>query len=457
MKARWTLARKISLLAMAVSLLVATVASGFIAFAQYRSSFEQMDRELSVLLKATAFNIASSIMFADQKAAENVLMALSFDPKVIAARLVTKNNKILATYSRGTEFAAKNLKTLTTDVQWLEESVGSLQLDIDTSSLRDRLQRQILLMLGAALVALVAIGILVQWLTGMLTLPLRSLGHIADLIGAKNDYSVRAPLASGGDEVAQLTGSFNTMLDRIQSQDIELRAQQETLALQIAERTTSLREKTALLLEVHHRVKNNLQVISSLLRLETSRSEHKATKAVLKDMQGRVRAMALLHETIYRKGTFAAIDLGGYIGQIASEALKSLLVSAGTVQLRLDMGSVQAGIDQATPCGMLVTELVSNCLKHGFTEGRTGEISVALSPLSEPGVWRLRISDNGIGLPADFESKRKNSLGLLLVEDLAGQMGGKFHIGAGPKAVFTVDFTVVAPAPLVITLGGLAP
>jgi two-component sensor histidine kinase len=105
---------------------------------------------------------------------------------------------------------------------------------------------------------------------------------------------------------------------------------------------------------------------------------------------------------------------------------------------------------------MLTSELVSNCLKHGFPEGRAGEIYIALRPLPEPSYWRLRVSDTGIGLPADMETRRKKSLGLQLVGDLATQMGGALHIGVGPQAVFTVDFKVEIPAPIVIDLGPVA-
>jgi two-component sensor histidine kinase/PAS domain-containing protein len=224
--------------------------------------------------------------------------------------------------------------------------------------------------------------------------------------------------------------------DRIQSQH----------ALQ-----TSLREKSALLLELHHRVKNNLQVITSLLRLESLRSTDGNTKSVLQDMQSRVRSMALLHETVYRKGSFAAIDLGSYIGQVAAASLKTLQSKTDMVQLRLNVGEVQVGLEQAAPTGMLISELVSNSLKHAFPEGRGGEIDISLLPNGESGQWRLRMSDDGIGLPADFEALRQRSFGLQLAGDMAIQMGGELHIGDGPAAVFTVDFKAKAQKPFAIT------
>ena len=159
-------------------------------------------------------------------------------------------------------------------------------------------------------------------------------------------------------------------------------------------------------------------------------------------MQGRVRSMALLHETVYRKGTFAAINLGSYIGQVAVESLKTLQTHRGEVQLQLDVEEAQVSLDQATPAGMLISELVSNCLKHAFPAGRGGTITIALHPLAATGPWRLQVRDTGVGLPADFAARRKNSLGLQLASDMAVQMGGELQLGDGPQAVFTVDFTL---------------
>ena len=207
----------------------------------------------------------------------------------------------------------------------------------------------------------------------------------------------------------------------------------------------SLQEKEALLKEVHHRVKNNLQVITSLLRLEAGRSVQPDTKAVLKEMQGRIRSMALLHESLYRSGVFATIDLGAYLGQISTQSFRTLAATPGAVQLRLDLASVAVEMDQALPCGLLVNELVSNCFKHGFPDGRTGEVRVELQPVPGGPQWRLRVSDTGVGLPADFAARRDQSLGLQLVSDLARQIGGTLETGSGPGAAFTVILTLTPP------------
>lgn len=222
---------------------------------------------------------------------------------------------------------------------------------------------------------------------------------------------------------------------------------------------TSLREKSALLKEVHHRVKNNLQVISSLLRLEASRSPVPDTKTVLATMQGRIRAMAHLHESLYRSGTFASVDLGAYLGHLAAQAFKAQLVQADSVRLRLEMGSVQVGMDLATSCGLLLNELVSNCLKHAFGEGRVGELTISLQAVDPTAVrpdspWCLQVKDNGAGLPTDFDERRKGSLGLQLVDDLARQIGGTlaFESTPGQGTQTRVTFIAVSPVPLVMPL-----
>ena len=206
---------------------------------------------------------------------------------------------------------------------------------------------------------------------------------------------------------------------------------------------SSLLEKTALLKEVHHRVKNNLQVINSLLRLESRRSAGPDTKAVLIDMQGRIRSMALLHELLYREGTFAAVDLGAYIRQIATESFRTLAATPDAIQLRLELAPISVVMDQAAPCGLLVGELISNCLKHGFPDDRTGEVRIELQAVAGGSQCCLRVSDTGVGLPADFEARRRHSLGLELACGLAEQLGGELKIGPEPAAVFAVTFTPI--------------
>jgi PAS domain S-box-containing protein len=204
----------------------------------------------------------------------------------------------------------------------------------------------------------------------------------------------------------------------------------------------SLQEKVGLLNEVHHRVKNNLQVITSLLRLEATRSHQLETRSVLSEMQARIRAMALLHESLYRSGVFASVDLANYLQQLATQAVRAQAGDAG-VKLHLELHPLNMSLDQAAPFGLLVNELISNSFKHAFPVGRGGEVKIELRPMDAAEQhWCLRISDNGVGLgeAAEFEARCARSLGMQLVFDLARQLGATLSIGPAPLPVFELLF-----------------
>jgi two-component sensor histidine kinase len=168
----------------------------------------------------------------------------------------------------------------------------------------------------------------------------------------------------------------------------------------------------------------------------------------------------LLHETLYRSGTFASIDLAAYLKQLATQAFRAQDFSNQAVSLQFDLQPVAVDMDLATPCGLLVNELLTNSLKHGFPDGRAGEIQVQLQPVAEadtvrsaaagPGagaLWHLRVSDNGIGLPAAFEFLNGQSLGLQLVSDLVQQVQGRLQVEPAPGAGFSVYFRIQAQKP----------
>ena len=201
----------------------------------------------------------------------------------------------------------------------------------------------------------------------------------------------------------------------------------------------SLAEKEALLKEVHHRVKNNLQVINSLLRLEARRSKEPAVRGALGEMQGRVLSMAVLHETLYRTRTFGRVNLAGYLRELAQQFLRAHGSAAASTRLTLDLSPVDVRVDQGIPCGLILNELLTNSLKYAFPDGRGGEIKVVLRKVASHEVL-LQVSDTGPGLPADYESRRPGSLGMQLVADLARQIGGRLEVGPGPGARFDITF-----------------
>ena len=261
-------------------------------------------------------------------------------------------------------------------------------------------------------------------------------------------------------ETRSLIDNFKVMAASLAVQFAEVQRSNVMLESRVAERTlalqSSLDEKQALLKEVHHRVKNNLQVIASLLRMEGRRAAQPATKVVLAEMRDRIHSMALLHESLYRSGTFASVDLGEYLGTVARQVFDAHTTNGDAVRLVVDVAALQVGMDQALPCGLLVNELISNCCKHAFPENGSGDVHLELRPATgsdaASGLWCLNLSDTGIGLPTDFEERRHRSLGMQLVGDLAGQMGADLQIApnGGRGVVFSLQFQPAAPAPLVM-------
>ena len=202
----------------------------------------------------------------------------------------------------------------------------------------------------------------------------------------------------------------------------------------------SVKEKMGLLNEVHHRVKNNLQIVFSLLRLEAGRTATTETKLILTDMQNRIRAMALLHESLYLNGAHTSVNLNEYLQQLASQLFSVSLFQPHAISLQVEMVTVRVSMDQATPCGLLVNELLTNCLHHAFPNGRSGIVKISLTKMGEQGELCLSICDNGIGIPQELAETRKKSLGLQLVHDLTRQLKGKLEYNNADGACYHIRF-----------------
>ena len=190
----------------------------------------------------------------------------------------------------------------------------------------------------------------------------------------------------------------------------------------------SLREKEVLLQEINHRVKNNLQVISSLLALESRHLNNEQANESFTRSRARIKSMALIHEKLYQSKDLSKIDFRHYIRDLADSLFRTYEVDPGTITLKMEVEDVSVPLDAAIPCGLIINELVSNSLKHAFSDGERGEISIGLSAEPDDG-YVLTVSDTGRGFSEGPDySNGKDGFGRLLVSSLVDQLGATAEV-----------------------------
>jgi PAS domain S-box-containing protein len=283
------------------------------------------------------------------------------------------------------------------------------------------------------------------WANGSLTAVRNETGKLTgfirmarDMTGHKQIEDAQARLAGGlevrvrertlqmEDAQARLAAELE---DRVRERTLQLEANMEELRRRNAEAEASainaareLQEKEVLFREIHHRVKNNLQVVQSLLKMEVRTLPPSEARAAIESMVLRVRSMAMVHERLCQMPGLASLSVAGYLRDIFDGAIASYSIQPGQIKFDLDAEDILLNLDRAIPFGLLANELLSNSLKHGFPAGRKGTISVSIHRVA--GAVRVVMQDNGIGLPMNFDAGNCKSMGLKLVESLAHQLGG---------------------------------
>ena len=240
-------------------------------------------------------------------------------------------------------------------------------------------------------------------------------------------------------------GLFAFLAGRRQDQIFRLNALLED---RVAERTAQLvqsheqtEEREVLLKEIHHRVKNNLQIISSLLDLQARYIEDAEVLTMFKESRNRIRSMGLIHEKLYQSEDLAWIDFSAYVHSLVDVLVDSYSMGAGTVTFNTQIEVENLDIDTALPCGLIINELVSNALKHAFPDGRGGEIHIRLHARDD-GKQVLTVRNNGVSFPADLDFRRTESLGLKLVTSLANQLRASIDLDRSDGTEFSIVFSM---------------
>lgn len=242
--------------------------------------------------------------------------------------------------------------------------------------------------------------------------------------GLQENKGSRISLPDSTIEINHLADSLNAASGELYEAEKSMRA--------------SLLEKEAMLKEIHHRVKNNMAVISSLLNMQSARVRDPEVAEMFKESRGRIMAMALVHEKLYSARDLARIDVADYLTSLA-EGIKTMFGRGTGVKMTFDIEDVNLDMDILIPCGLIMNELITNSFKHAFKQGGGHEVAITLKADGDKGV-RFGIADNGVGLPEGFDADKSTGLGLRLVSALCAQIHGALDYKSENGASFMLTF-----------------
>jgi two-component sensor histidine kinase len=242
-------------------------------------------------------------------------------------------------------------------------------------------------------------------------------------MGSDKDISKRLP-DYGDDELGNLGKSINQMLGSIEKSDAQIKI--------------SLKEKEILLREIHHRTKNNLQIIAALLEMQADEADDPRLNEFFRESQNRIHAMSMVHENLYMSTNLSRIALDSYLKNLVEDLIYSYKELEAKIKLKMDVDPIKINIESTIPCGLIVTEIVSNALKHAFKGFDYGEIYVGA--YYEEDYIVLEIKDNGVGIPDDVKLDGSTGLGLQLVETFVEQLEGSISINRDQGTSFTIKF-----------------
>ena len=252
---------------------------------------------------------------------------------------------------------------------------------------------------------------------------------VAIMRSGARDYVIKDNLARLAPAVEREIREVRTRRERTQAERALGESGQQLVAQAAAMKQQGevLQQRETMLREIHHRVKNNMQVMSSLLSLQSRLASHSETRRMLEENQNRIQSMALLHEILYQSQDLALVDFSKYLLRMVDCLFRSYGVSSQQILLYTELDPIKLELDDALPAGLLISEVVSNSLKHGFPAGRPGEVRIRMRRQSAATI-SLTLSDTGVGLPPNVDWANSRSLGLRLVRALAEQLHASLDV-----------------------------
>ncbi|HNW58580.1 MAG TPA: histidine kinase dimerization/phosphoacceptor domain -containing protein [bacterium] len=465
-KKQWSIRAKLTLFLTLLIGFIATFINFYFPDFYARQGLDAQKAKSRSIAMMTAYSISPAVIFEDTPAIQEVAYSALQNRDLLYLAVRDARGKLLLSIDKAgrmpadiRQFAPDSLleqeRILQTKAAILQKDrvVGQLLIGMGLDGVYDatRRARQNIALLAAMIFLIGVVAILVS--SKIIIDPLDHMIRIAGAISAEK-LEERAPDFSSR-EAAILSQSFNQMLDRIAIAHEELKMVNSELEARVERRTselreeinerhkveenlrTSLAEKEVLLKEIHHRVKNNMQVITSLLNMQARTIEDPQVRSLFTESQNRVKSMALIHEKLYQSQDLTHIPFSAYLDSLTAHLRNSF--NNNQVEITIAAGEISLGIDQAIPCGLIINELVCNALKYAFPAGRTGRIDIRLHPL-DGNRLELEVVDDGIGLPAGFDPAAVKSLGYQLVSALTRQMHGELQVTGTPGTRVTIHF-----------------
>ncbi len=446
---------KLTVLAI-VPVILSMVVFGSVSYEIYKEQLiKERIEEATFIIDLSSEEIKNPLYFLELNRLNDIINNIKKNPDVLSVFILDSRGRVITdgtpenryyNQSMDDNFSKKSIrsKVVLSEINKdmlqvsapiiIKEKIGILLIDFSLDEL-DMVLINLMNLLGMIGVVVIAVVAAVDFsITSSISKPVVELRNAADAI-AKGNFEARTQVMSE-DEIGELAGSFNKMARDLQRSSDENRLAEEQIK-------KSLKEKEVLLREIHHRVKNNMQIISSLLMLQSQYLKDKKDADIFIDSQNRIESMSLVHEKLYQTGDLARIDFKEYIEDMVSGLFQSYGVDAGNIALNINVEHILLTIDSAIPCGLIINELVTNSLKHAFPEGRDGEIKVVLRSTDENTI-ELLVGDNGIGIPADIDFRKTESLGLHLVTILAeNQLNGGINLDRSNGTEFQIRFRVM--------------
>ena len=455
--------RKLTLIIMLTTSIALILAGVAIVTYDWYFSKQGLTRRIDTLAEIIGSNSTAALIFDNAQDATETLSALRIEPHIVAACIYTNDDRIFARYHRDDEAFSpppieadnyhfgENRLSLFRSIFLGGERIGAVYIEVDLLEIQSRLRRYTSLVALFVLTSSLVAFLVGSFLRNLISVPILRLTETMRQISEERNYAARAEKQSE-DEIGVLIDGFNAMLTQIQDRDaalqragIELTLKAKDLQMELLERQrieaqikASLQEKEVLLKEIHHRVKNNLQIISSLLDLQVDTISDPRAIALLRDSQNRVNSMGLIHERLYQSEDLARIDFAEYIQDLVNNLFYSYSTDASTTKLTIHVADVALDVDRGIPCGLLINELVSNSLKHAFPDDRRGEIRIDLR--QEEDKFILVVRDDGVGIPQGIDLQNSPSLGLKLVSTLVRQLRGTVTLDRERGTKFSIEF-----------------